>query len=121
MTQLFEGFIGDRVPNQGGPGSVYVCEPPNRFPLDPANHVRNHSPDGFQWGYGGSGPAQLALAICVRLVGEERALKVYQPFKMRVIASLPDEWELSKERALSIIKEIETVNNTEQILGDPLE
>jgi len=23
----------------------------------------NHSPTGFEWGYGGSGPAQLALAI----------------------------------------------------------
>ena len=25
--------------------------------------VRNHSPDGFSWGDGGSGPAQLALAL----------------------------------------------------------
>lgn len=25
--------------------------------------VRNHSPDGFEWGYGGSGPSQLALAL----------------------------------------------------------
>ena len=28
--------------------------------------VYNHSPDGFAWGYGGSGPAQLALAILLR-------------------------------------------------------
>ena len=27
------------------------------------NQVVNHSPDGFEWGYTGSGPAQLALAI----------------------------------------------------------
>ena len=25
--------------------------------------LRNHSPDGFSWGYNGSGPSQLALAI----------------------------------------------------------
>lgn len=33
--------------------------------LSPADSlkVRNHSPGGFSWGYGGSGPAQLALAI----------------------------------------------------------
>ena len=33
--------------------------------LDPARSQKawNHSPDGFNWGYGGSGPAQLALAI----------------------------------------------------------
>jgi hypothetical protein len=29
--------------------------------------VWNHSPDGFNWGYGGSGPAQLALAICLEV------------------------------------------------------
>src|SRR5204863_5783137 len=28
-----------------------------------SQRVINHSPDGFAWGYGGSGPAQLALAI----------------------------------------------------------
>lgn len=32
-------------------------------PLDPRNDLANHSPDGFEYGYGGSGPAQLALAI----------------------------------------------------------
>lgn len=33
--------------------------------IDPAESlaVRNHSPTGFAWGYGGSGPAQLALAV----------------------------------------------------------
>src|SRR5262245_1194599 len=25
--------------------------------------LRSHSPTGFEWGYGGSGPAQLALAL----------------------------------------------------------
>ena len=28
--------------------------------------VARHSPNGFGWGYGGSGPAQLALAILLR-------------------------------------------------------
>ena len=28
-------------------------------------NIRNHSPTGFAWGYGGSGPAQLSLAILV--------------------------------------------------------
>lgn len=31
--------------------------------LDPRNKVANHSPDGFEWGYTGSGPAQLSLAM----------------------------------------------------------
>ena len=50
--------------------------------------VRNHSPDGFQWGYSGSGPAQLALAICLKLYGQPRAMRVYQNFKDRFIAPL---------------------------------
>jgi len=29
----------------------------------PSQMLYNHSPDGFEWGYAGSGPAQLALAI----------------------------------------------------------
>ena len=32
-------------------------------PLNPRLDLWNHSPTGFEWGYGGSGPAQLALAI----------------------------------------------------------
>jgi hypothetical protein len=46
----------------------------------------NHSPDGFNWGYGGSGPAQLALAIVLKLTGE---ITGYQDFKWRIIAKLP--------------------------------
>ena len=54
--------------------------------------LRNHSPTGFEWGYGGSGPAQLALAILADHfgpTGEKRALTIYQDFKARVIATLP--------------------------------
>jgi hypothetical protein len=31
----------------------------------PLVHVMRHSPDGFEYGYGGSGPADLALSILV--------------------------------------------------------
>ncbi len=49
----------------------------------------NHSPDGFCWGYGGSGPAQLALAVCLEIMPPEKALEVYHDFKTNVIALLP--------------------------------
>ena len=57
--------------------------------LDPKPSLvyRNHSPDGFAWGYGGSGPAQLALAILLHL-GKENEIH-YQRFKQMVIAKLP--------------------------------
>lgn len=43
--------------------------------------VINHSPDGFAWGYGGSGPAQLALAILLTVTNEEDAQRLHQQFK----------------------------------------
>lgn len=67
-------------------------------PLSPRNDLRNHSPDGFEWGYQGSGPAQLALAILARLKGPAFAQEHYQRFKREVIAKLPKTaWELTAE------------------------
>lgn len=51
--------------------------------------VRNHSPTGFLWGYAGSGPAQLALAILLVYLPIEVALDYYQSFKFSYISGLP--------------------------------
>lgn len=61
-------------------------------------HIRKHSPNGFAWGYLGSGPAQLALALIYdRCRNKEIAEKIYQYFKEEVIAGFPTEepWEMS--------------------------
>lgn len=60
--------------------------------LDPRFDLRNHSPDGFAWGYGGSGPAQLALAILADAVDATAAEKYYQEFKADVIAPLSQDF-----------------------------
>jgi hypothetical protein len=49
----------------------------------------NHSPTGFEFGYGGSGPAQLALAVLADCCGDETAVAYHQAFKWAVIARLP--------------------------------
>lgn len=49
--------------------------------LPPRNDLANHSPDGFAWGYSGSGPAQLSVAILAALVEDEVALRYYMDFK----------------------------------------
>lgn len=49
--------------------------------------IRNHSPTGFNWGYGGSGPAQSALAICLHIFGNRHvAESLYQSFKSTFVA-----------------------------------
>jgi hypothetical protein len=59
--------------------------------------LRNHSPTGLEWGYCGSGPAQLALAILADHLGnDEPALNLYQRFKWQVISELPHKrWMLT--------------------------
>ena len=55
-------------------------------PLSPRTDLYNHSPTGFEFGYAGSGPAQLALAILADCIGETLALEFYQEFKWAVVA-----------------------------------
>ncbi len=50
--------------------------------------LANKSPTGFEWGYNGSGPAQLALAILSDVVGDARAIPNFQQFKFAVIQKL---------------------------------
>lgn len=51
--------------------------------------LRKHSPTGFSWGYGGSGPAQLALSILLHLNPVAIALAAYQAFKWEFVATWP--------------------------------
>lgn len=40
--------------------------------LTPLLHIVKHSPTGFEYGYGGSGPSDLALSILVNYFGESK-------------------------------------------------
>lgn len=50
-------------------------------------HRMYHSPDGFEWGYGGSGPSDLARSILADVLGYVPV--GYQEFKERFIATAP--------------------------------
>ena len=63
--------------------------------LKPRNNWVNHSPGGFEWGYGGSGPSQLSLAILAdtleERIGDKGSIKAlalhnYQSFKWDVVS-----------------------------------
>jgi Family of unknown function (DUF6166) len=78
------------------------------YPLQERQDIINHSPTGISWGYGGSGPAQCALAILLDYLADgEEARAQYHDFKFKVIALLPRnaEWTLTGrdiERALQL-------------------
>ena len=56
---------------------------------------RSHSPTGFEWGYGGSGPSQLALAILLEVTRAPAALRYYQDFKREFLTRMPhDAWAI---------------------------
>jgi Family of unknown function (DUF6166) len=66
------------------------CRPPRL--LDPRLDLSNHSPTGFEWGYPGSGPAQLALAILADFLGDDvRAVALHQEFKFDPINPIADD------------------------------
>lgn len=97
MSKIYEG---DRY------GHVTVHTDDGAYPLPLYLNVRNHSPTGFAWGYGGSGPSQLALAILMDLLGsKEKALKSYMDLKWNVISKLQmdEPFRLTEEEILKAI------------------
>ena len=85
---------------------VLVHEGESSKELNPRYDLYNHSPNGFEWGYLGSGPAQLALAILADCTDDEFACEYYQVFKEDVIAKIDintREWELTSAEILRAV------------------
>jgi len=70
-----------------GPQDVVVFYTDGSKRTHPLHHIVRHSLDGFQWGYGGSGPADLALSILCDCLSVPMAHKYYQAFKFKFVAS----------------------------------
>jgi|GEM_PF-1626876 len=65
--------------------------------LDCRYDLLSASPAGFEWNYGGSGPAQLAIALLAHAFNDHFATTHYQRFKRDVVAELPEDgWTLTK-------------------------
>jgi hypothetical protein len=88
--------------------AVVVSDAGGDRPLNPRLDLRNHSPTGFEWGYGGSGPAQLALALAADvLVDDDAAQEVYQRLKFRVVGRLPEDgWTLTETELTEAIRSL---------------
>lgn len=80
-------YIGRRVPTgrtalgSGEPITTAVVEVHEEDqgehlkPGKPLKHFMRHSPDGFEWGYGGSGPAELARCMLIDALGAKAFCK----------------------------------------------
>jgi len=82
-------------------------DPPCSLCLDPRNDIRSHSPTGFEWGYIGSGPTQLALALLADATeDDETALRLYHRYKGRFISTLPhSSWIITQAQILEWVKQ----------------
>jgi len=63
----------------------------------PLKHRVRHSPTGFEWGYLGSGPSDLALSILWDFLGCEPKRVEYMKFKEQFVSQWGDEWEITEE------------------------
>lgn len=85
--------------------NVLVLNGDHLAPLSLRLDLANHSPTGFAWGYGGSGPAQLSLAMLADHFGDDaKALRLYQRFKSAIARLDMDErFELTSAQIDEII------------------
>jgi len=79
---LIPGFEGDVICKRG--------EGWNKYTNIPQIEVY-HSPAGFEWGYGGSGPADFALNILMLFTDKKMAYTLHQGFKWKFVATMPKE------------------------------
>jgi hypothetical protein len=78
--------------------------------LDPRIDLELCSPDGLSWGYPGSGPAQLAVAMLMEVLGDwERVQRIRHRFHDRLLARIPQNrnWTADGADILAIALEIE--------------
>lgn len=107
MKKVFAGWRDGQ-----GRCVVHVVRGKASTPLPPRNDVWNHSPDGFEWGYGGSGPAQLALAILCHVTGSDhQAAALHQRFKAAVVARLPHgTWQITEQEVWDWLELVDYTN-----------
>ena len=97
-------YRGRRI-GDAGPQPVTVIERVNgiahrTYPL--RQRIIWHSPDGFQWGYGGSAPSDLALNLLLHATGdEETARALHQRLKWAFVAGWGDEWSITQAEVLA--------------------
>ena len=99
IERTTEGVIADVIDSTHRGGG---------YELDPRFDLRRHSLSGYEFGFAGSGPAQLSLALLAdALSNDETAKRFYMDFKNKVIARLKgDHFELSQEDIIQTVAQL---------------
>lgn len=80
-------FVGVRV---DGVTHVYRLDPPDCTRLTHYLPPGRPSKGGFEWGYSGAGPAELAFCLLADVTGDTAVAELlYQRFKFDVVRLLP--------------------------------
>jgi hypothetical protein len=90
-TEVQQEKFADIYLQNAGKGDI-VLRRINGVPGTNVPHRQTlHSPTGYEWGYAGSGPADLALNILLMFLDAETARLLHQDFKQEFIAGMPEE------------------------------
>ncbi len=76
--KTYRGYT-DTDETVGGPNGPALVYEEGRAPY-PLRHLIVHSPSGMAWGYGGSGAADLALAVLADHLGEAEAIPAHERY-----------------------------------------
>ena len=98
-TKIRNGYAGIRLED-----GVEVVKIVNGR-QSPLPHLVHHSLSGFEWGYGGNGPADLARSIVGDVLGTTTPdPAIYQAFKWDFVAKWGSQWEISLEEVKNWLK-----------------
>jgi len=87
-------YHGKLTKDKVGGQVITVTDGNREYPL---KHIERHSPDGFNWGYGGSGPADTALSILTDCLGSKQAEALHQLFKWAYVAMWSDQFQITEK------------------------
>lgn len=74
-------------------------------PLPPRNDLKQISKTGFEWGFEGPAPAQLALALLADHLGDgAEALRRHGAFMRDVVAHLDNAWRLTSAEIDAVLR-----------------
>jgi len=83
----------------------------NDASLAPRGDLREYSLNGFEWGYEGPDPTQLALAILADATDDDTALEFAPAFMSEIVANFDNEWEMSEEQVRAALQALRNIKH----------